>query len=181
MRFDLVIRNARLAMGSGVIEGDLAVHAGKIAGIGRIEAEGERTIEAKGLTLLPGAIDTQVHFREPGLSHKEDLESGSRAALYGGVTSFLEMPNTNPTTTDAASLAAKLGSRAGAVLGELRFLRRGVGGERRPPRGVRALAGDAGDQDLHGKFDGAAPRRGRRVASSRAPLRAQTMSDPCRG
>ena len=108
MHHDLIFRNARLASGTGVREGDLAVRDGRISAVGLVEGEAERTIDARGLTLLPGAIDTQVHFREPGLTHKEDLESGSRAALHGGVTSFLEMPNTNPTTTDAASLAAKL-------------------------------------------------------------------------
>ena len=108
MHHDLIIRQARIASGAGVYEGDLAIRDGKISALGVVEGNAERTVEAEGLTLLPGAIDTQVHFREPGLSHKEDLESGSRAALYGGVTSFLEMPNTNPTTTDAASLEAKL-------------------------------------------------------------------------
>lgn len=92
----------------------MAVSDGKIAAIGALPGvEAERTIEAGGLTILPGAIDTQVHFREPGLTHKEDLESGSRAALFGGVTSFLEMPNTNPTTTDPATLNDKLDRAAG--------------------------------------------------------------------
>ena len=58
--------------------------------------------------MLPGAIDTQVHFREPGLEHKEDLESGTRAAVLGGVTAIFEMPNTNPPTTSAAALVDKL-------------------------------------------------------------------------
>lgn len=105
---DLLFRNARLATGQGTFEGDLAVRAGKISGIGKVDDEVERTIDARGLTILPGAIDTQVHFREPGLTHKEDLESGSRAALFGGVTAFLEMPNTDPTTTSEATLRDKL-------------------------------------------------------------------------
>ena len=109
MAHDLLFRNGRIATGSGVFEADLAVKDGKIAAIGSLAGEAaEKTVEAKGLTILPGAIDTQVHFREPGLTHKEDLESGSRAALYGGVTAFLEMPNTNPTTTDEATLRDKL-------------------------------------------------------------------------
>ena len=69
------------------------------------------TIDAQGLHILPGVIDTQVHFREPGLTHKEDLETGSRAAVLGGVTAVFEMPNTNPLTTTAAALADKV-SRA---------------------------------------------------------------------
>lgn len=113
MAHDLVFQNARLATGEGVFEADLAVKDGKISGIGAGLGDAERTINAHGLTLLPGAIDTQVHFREPGLTHKEDLESGSRAALFGGVTSFLEMPNTNPTTTDEATLRNKLAQAEG--------------------------------------------------------------------
>lgn len=108
MRHDLLFRNARLATSGGIFEGDLALQDGKISAIGRVEGEAERTIDARGLALLPGAIDTQVHFREPGLTHKEDLESGSRAALFGGVTAYLEMPNTDPTTTDEEKLRDKL-------------------------------------------------------------------------
>ena len=103
--YDLIIRGGRLPSGH---EADLGVKDGKIAALGAVEGEAARTIHAEGLTILPGAIDTQVHFREPGLTHKEDLESGSRAALFGGVTSYLEMPNTNPTTTDEATLRDKL-------------------------------------------------------------------------
>lgn len=110
MRHDLLFRNARLPDGH---EADLAVRDGRIAAIGSVQQDAERTIDARGLTILPGAIDTQVHFREPGLTHKEDLESGSRAALFGGVTAFLEMPNTNPTTTDEATLRNKLDRAAG--------------------------------------------------------------------
>ncbi len=65
-------------------------------------------IEAKGLHVVPGVIDTQVHFREPGLTQKEDLETGSRSAVLGGVTAVFEMPNTNPTTTNAEALADKV-------------------------------------------------------------------------
>ena len=65
-------------------------------------------IDCRGLHVLPGVIDSHVHFREPGLTHKEDLESGSRGAVLGGVTAVFEMPNTDPTTTDAAALADKV-------------------------------------------------------------------------
>ena len=103
--YDLLFRGGRLPSGH---EADLAIQDGRIAAIGRVEGEAKRMIDARGLTILPGAIDTQVHFREPGLTHKEDLESGSRSALHGGVTGYLEMPNTNPTTTDEATLRDKL-------------------------------------------------------------------------
>ena len=69
--------------------------------------EGTRSIDATGL-LLPGMIDPQVHFREPGLEHKEDLRSASHACARGGITSFLEMPNTNPLTITQAALDDKL-------------------------------------------------------------------------
>ena len=65
-------------------------------------------IDCRGLHLLPGVIDSHVHFREPGLTHKEDLESGSRGAVLGGVTAVFEMPNTDPTTTTAAAIADKV-------------------------------------------------------------------------
>jgi len=76
---------------------DVAVRDGKIIGLGHF-ADGARRIDCSGLDILPGVIDSQVHFREPGLEHKEDLESGSRAAVMGGITGVFEMPNTNPNT-----------------------------------------------------------------------------------
>ena len=83
--------------------------AEKIAEIGDLAraAAGER-VDCGGLHVLPGVIDSQVHFREPGLEHKEDLETGSRAAVIGGVTAVFEMPNTNPQTTSAEALADKV-------------------------------------------------------------------------
>jgi dihydroorotase len=94
----------------------LAVSDGRIAGIGSFAPEeAAETLDVKGLTVLPGVIDTQVHFREPGLEHKEDLESGSRAAAMGGVTAFFEMPNTSPSTLTAEDLANKLSRAEGRV------------------------------------------------------------------
>lgn len=89
---------------------DIAVTDGRIAEIGDLSAAsaGER-IDCKGLHILPGVIDTQVHFREPGLEHKEDLETGSLAAVLGGVTSVFEMPNTKPLTTSREALGDKIG------------------------------------------------------------------------
>ena len=72
-------------------------------------------VDARGLHVLPGVIDTQVHFREPGLEHKEDLETGSRAAVLGGVTAVFEMPNTKPLTTTAATLADKVARARGTA------------------------------------------------------------------
>lgn len=106
---DLLIRHARILCPDGEwLTGDVAIQQGKIAQIApQIDQDGP-AIDATGLTLLPGVIDPQVHFREPGLEHKEDLHTASRACAKGGVTSFLEMPNTKPLTTTQAALDDKL-------------------------------------------------------------------------
>ena len=106
----LLIKNAQIARIDGsTVEGDVLCENGRIAKIeSSIDTSADETIDAAGRVLLPGVIDPQVHFREPGNEHKEGLASGSRAAVRGGVTSFLEMPNTNPPTTDQAALDRKL-------------------------------------------------------------------------
>jgi dihydroorotase len=107
--WDLIITGGRVFTPSGLVEADVAVASGRIADIGKLDAaKADEVLDAKGLTVLPGVIDTQVHFREPGLEHKEDLESGTRAAVMGGVTAVFEMPNTSPATIDAAALNEKL-------------------------------------------------------------------------
>jgi dihydroorotase len=87
--------------------GDLAIEDGRIVAVGVVDRPVGEIVDARGHWLMPGVIDPQVHFREPGNVHKEDLETGSRAAAAGGVTAFLEMPNTNPPTTDRATLLDK--------------------------------------------------------------------------
>lgn len=109
MGFELVIRGATIVSPKGMRRADVAVSDRKIVLVGDCSSLAATTVvEADGLYLMPGGIDTQVHFREPGLMHKEDLASGSLAAICGGVTSFLEMPNTNPTTTSPSALAEKV-------------------------------------------------------------------------
>jgi len=112
--YSLLIRNAVIARPDGsTLDGDLACEHGLIARIDtKIEGAAEEVIDAQGKLLLPGVIDTHVHFREPGKEYKEDLASGSRAAARGGVTSFLEMPNTEPPTVDQATLDFKLARAA---------------------------------------------------------------------
>ncbi|NEQ69106.1 MAG: dihydroorotase, partial [Symploca sp. SIO2D2] len=110
--FCLLIRNARILLPTGeFVVGDVETRGREIVQVGpeispstRVDKE----IDANGLTLLPGVIDPQVHFREPGLEHKEDLFSASCACARGGVTSFLEMPNTRPLTITQAALDDKL-------------------------------------------------------------------------
>ena len=107
--FDLVLKGATIVNHAGESVADLAIGDGRIAALGDIAASSAgRAIDARGLHVLPGVIDSQVHFREPGLEHKEDLASGSRAAVLGGVTAVFEMPNTKPATTTAEALTDKV-------------------------------------------------------------------------
>jgi dihydroorotase len=108
-RFDLVLQGGIVVNHDGVLQRDLGLRDGRFAAIGDLSGcDAAVSISCVGLCILPGVIDTQVHFREPGATHKEDLETGSRAAVMGGVTAVFEMPNTNPATTTAAALADKL-------------------------------------------------------------------------
>jgi dihydroorotase len=107
MNVDLKLTGGRVHLPSGPAEIDIGVTAGKIVALGGVGNAGE-TIDCTGLDVLPGVIDSQVHFREPGLEAKEDLESGSRAAVLGGVTAVFEMPNTKPNTDSADAVNDKL-------------------------------------------------------------------------
>lgn len=107
--FDLIIRNADIINHAGRGKGDIGITGGKFMAFGDLsQASSADVFDASGLLAMPGVIDTQVHFREPGLEWKEDLETGSQAAVMGGVVAVFEMPNTNPTTTDAEAFADKL-------------------------------------------------------------------------
>jgi dihydroorotase len=114
--FDLVFKGGTLVNHAGAGLADIGVREGRIAAIGDIaEGVAGETIDATGLHILPGVIDSQVHFREPGLEHKEDLASGSRSAVLGGVTAVFEMPNTKPPTTSADALADKVSRARGRM------------------------------------------------------------------
>lgn len=127
-KFDSIIKNGTLALLKKGLESkssyelsshmndnydfvvtDLGINAGKISAIGSLsETDAQEIIDATHLFVFPGIIDSQVHFREPGLTHKEDLSTGTKAALMGGVTSIFEMPNTSPSTTTAELFEQKL-------------------------------------------------------------------------
>src|ERR1043165_3886229 len=95
-----LIRNATVVLPSGSVRTNVLVDGQRIAAIDpAMHTAADEVVDARGLHLLPGVIDDQVHFREPGLTHKEDLHTATRACAQGGVTTFLEMPNTKPTTT----------------------------------------------------------------------------------
>ena len=107
--FDLILKGGTVVNHDGTGVRDVAVRDGRIAAIGQLgSAKAAEVVDCKGLHVLPGVIDSQVHFREPGLEQKEDLETGSRAAVLGGVTAVFEMPNTKPLTTSAETLADKV-------------------------------------------------------------------------
>jgi dihydroorotase len=107
--FDSIFRGGMVANHDGVRKADIGVREGRIAAIGNLaRASAGEVVNCRGLHLLPGVIDTQVHFREPGPTQKEDLETGSLAAVMGGVTGVFEMPNTNPLTVTAETLNDKL-------------------------------------------------------------------------
>jgi dihydroorotase len=125
--FDLILKSGTVVNQDGEGVRDLGIRAGRIAAIGEVAGSAGETIDCRGLHILPGVIDTQVHFREPGATHKEDLESGSRSAVMGGVTGVFEMPNTNPPTTTAEALAEKVKRARGRMHCDFAFY---VGGTR---------------------------------------------------
>jgi dihydroorotase len=114
--FDLIVRGGEVVNHAGRGIADVGIRDGKFAKIGDLsQASAAEVVDATGLAVLPGVIDTQVHFREPGLEWKEDLETGSRGAVLGGVVAVFEMPNTQPTTTDPEALADKLNRARGRM------------------------------------------------------------------
>ena len=107
--YDLILKGATVVNHDGEGVRDLGVTGGRIAASATSRSDqAAETIDCRGLHVLPGVIDSHVHFREPGLTHKEDMETGSRGAVLGGVTAVFEMPNTDPATTSAQALADKV-------------------------------------------------------------------------
>ena len=106
---DLVIHNGRIVHPDGIVDASLAILGGRILAIGAAESmpDAVETMDASGLHVLPGAIDVHVHFRDPGYTHKEDWDTGTAAAAFGGVTTVFDMPNTVPAVASAEALAAK--------------------------------------------------------------------------
>jgi dihydroorotase len=114
VEFDLILFGGQIVTSRGIRTADIGIKNGRISEVG--DLEGRQTSDRRNVSafhIFPGAIDTQVHFREPGLEHKEDIQTGSLAALHGGVTTFLEMPNTKPETISRDALSDKLQRAAG--------------------------------------------------------------------
>src|SRR5437763_3041511 len=109
LTYDVILKSGTLVNHDGAGVRDIAVAGGRIAAIGSLATgSAAEVIDCKGLHILPGVIDTQVHFREPGLTHKEDLETGSRSAAMGGVAAVFEMPNTDPLTVTEQTFSNKV-------------------------------------------------------------------------
>ncbi len=121
-RFDLVVAGGIVVTADRSGAADVGIADGRVVEVGDLAtADSARRIDARGLHVLPGVIDSQVHFREPGLEHKEDLESGTRAAALGGVTCVFEMPNTDPATVSAEALRDKCERAAGRAWTDIAF------------------------------------------------------------
>ena len=129
--YDVILKGGTVVNQDGTGERDVAIKDGRIVAISSsiepLSGAAAKTVDCKGLHVLPGVIDSQVHFREPGLTHKEDLATGSQAAVLGGVTLVFEMPNTNPLTTNAEALAEKVATARGRMFSDFAFY---VGGTR---------------------------------------------------
>ena len=121
--YDLLITGGTIVNHDGIHKGDIGIKDGKILDMGALgDRPADQVLKADNLHVLPGVIDTQVHFREPGLTHKEDLESGSRSAVMGGVTAVFEMPNTNPSTTTKEAIADKVARGRDRMFCDFRLL-----------------------------------------------------------
>ena len=123
---DIILKGGILADGQREEQADLAIRDGVITATGALEASAHQVLDVRGLHILPGVIDTQVHFREPGDNHAEFLQTGSRAAVLGGVTAVFEMPNTSPPTISEAALGDKLKRAHGQMFCDYAFYVGGV-------------------------------------------------------
>ncbi|CAH2396334.1 dihydroorotase [Mesorhizobium ventifaucium] len=153
--YDLILTGGTVVNHDGEGRRDIGINGGRIAAIGDVgQASAGETVDCRGLHILPGVVDSQVHFREPGLEHKEDLETGSRAAVLGGVTTVFEMPNTNPLTTSEAALADKIRRATGRMHCDFAFW---VGGTRENAKDageLERLPGAAGIKVFMGSSTG---------------------------
>ncbi|HYD98949.1 MAG TPA: dihydroorotase [Alphaproteobacteria bacterium] len=153
--FDLVVKNGTLVTPGGRVQADLGVRAGRIVALGDLgRAAAAETVDAAGLHVLPGVIDSQVHFREPGLEHKEDLATGTRAAVAGGVTAIFEMPNTKPLTVTRAALQDKLDRAAGRAWCDYAFYVGGTPGNPHDLADLEEQPGCAGVKIFMGSSTG---------------------------
>lgn len=144
-RFDLLLRQGTIVSHDGIFQADIGIVGGRIEAIGQFDpARARESVDLKGLHLLPGVIDSQVHFREPGLEHKEDLETGTAAAAMGGVVAVFEMPNTKPSTANQAEIAEKFRRAAGRTHADHAFFVGATGSNTADLPALESLPGVAG-------------------------------------
>jgi dihydroorotase len=153
--FDVILSGGTLVNQDGEGLRDVGLRDGRIAEIGDLShADAGERVDCRGLHILPGVVDTQVHFREPGLVHKEDLESGSRSAVMGGVTAVFEMPNTTPLTTGEAGLADKVARGTGRMHCDFAFWVGGTHENAKDLAELERLPGAAGIKVFMGSSTG---------------------------
>ncbi|WP_296713054.1 dihydroorotase [Rhodoblastus sp.] len=153
--YDVILRGGVLANQDGIAPRDVGIIGETIAAIGDLsQASAGEIIDCAGLHILPGVIDSQVHFREPGPTHKEDLETGSRAAVLGGVTAVFEMPNTNPLTTTPEALAEKVSRATSRMHCDFAFYVGGTHENARHVAELERLPGAAGIKVFMGSSTG---------------------------
>ena len=152
---DLILKGGTVVNQDGLGLRDVAIDKGHIVGLGDVsDFSAAETIDCKGLHILPGVIDSQVHLREPGAEHKEDLETGGRAAVMGGVTAVFEMPNTKPLTITAAALADKVKRATNRMFCDFAFYMGGTHENAKDLGGFEKLPGCAGIKVFMGSSTG---------------------------
>lgn len=154
-QYDTIFKNGTVANHDGIHRADVGVRGGRIVALGDLgAADAGEVVDCTGLHILPGVIDTQVHFREPGLTHKEDLKSGSLSAVMGGVTGVFEMPNTNPLTTTRETFEDKIARGTGRMHCDFAFYIGGTHDNVRELPELERLPGCAGVKVFMGSSTG---------------------------
>lgn len=154
--FDLILKGGTVCLPFGTAETDIGVTGGKIAAIGDLgAAQAAEILDCTHLHILPGVIDSHVHFREPGLTHKEDMMTGSLAAIAGGVTTIFEMPNTDPLTITAETHRDKMTRAEGRSFCDYAFYIGGCAGNAHYLHDLERLAGCSGVKVFMGSSTGA--------------------------
>lgn len=151
---DLVLKNGSVMLPGGLAQVDIGVRDGKIVAIGSGLKDAADTVDCTGATILPGIIDSQVHFREPGLEHKEDLATGTAAAAMGGVTAICEMPNTKPLTITPETFDDKMQRAAGRAWCDYAFFYGGTAANAHTLAEAEMLPGCAGIKIFMGSSTG---------------------------
>lgn len=154
--FDLILKGGTVCLPHGTVQTDVGVTGGKIAAIGTLDTgRAAEVVDCTNLHILPGVIDSHVHFREPGLTHKEDIMTGTLAAISGGVTTIFEMPNTEPLTITAETHRDKMSRAEGRAFCDYAFYMGGCDGNAHYLSELERLPGCSGVKVFMGSSTGA--------------------------